>query len=220
MSTPAEIPFKVLIADDAEEARRSVSMMLSLVPDAQLIAEAENGRQAVELTRRYNPEIIFLDINMPDMDGLTTLETLKAWNPNLVCVMISAERESRTLRRALQLGADGYLVKPFTADEMLNAFARVSKMVSANRKKAGEQTLMRAQRMIERKHQAIQIIQQRRYDDEAVLVFQELALDPLCDLRWLMHLAVIYTLRRDWSRLKQLAERLEQQDTTSPRPKP
>ena len=75
--------------------------------------EAENGEQAVELVKQENPSVVLLDVMMPGMDGLTTLGRILEINPKLGVVMATGQRDDQTVRKAMELGAYGYVLKPF-----------------------------------------------------------------------------------------------------------
>lgn len=89
-STPK---LRVLIADDFHETRRSVRLMLSMNPDVVVVAIAKDGREAVELAREHHPDIVILDINMPQLDGLTAFKQISEIYADTGCILISAQRE-------------------------------------------------------------------------------------------------------------------------------
>ena len=200
---------RVMIADDVQEVRRSTRLMLTLVPEVKVVAIAHNGLEAVELARQHKPDIALMDISMPEMDGLSAIKQIMAQHPNTACVVISAERESQMLREAMSVGARGYLVKPFMADELVAEVRRVSELVRANRERSEEATQLRQQRDTYLIELAEQYLQERRTDNKALQIFEQLATNPECDLRWLQTLAVLYVFRRRWQSLRQLSERLE-----------
>lgn len=118
---------RFLIADDVTETRRSTRLMLSLIPEAEIVAIAKNGREAVEMAREYKPNIALVDVNMPLMNGLQACRVMVEENPLLVCIIISAERDPQTLIEAMAAGAQGYLTKPFTVDQLSETVQRVWK---------------------------------------------------------------------------------------------
>lgn len=199
---------RVLIADDMQETRRSTRLMLTLIPSVEVVAMAHNGREAIEMTRLHQPDIALMDVNMPEMDGLLAIETMLNHRPQMACIVISAERDFQTLSQAKAVGASGYLIKPFTADQLVDVVQRASQIVLINRQKA---TQMMQQRLMQLEKLANEYAQTHRTDDKAVAVFEELAAKPNCPQRWLLTLAMVYVVRKDWGRLKLLAERLERQ---------
>jgi YesN/AraC family two-component response regulator len=204
---------RVLIADDAQETRRSVRLMLSMNPDALVVAIAMNGHQAIELAKDHHPDIVIMDILMPDLDGLTAFKEIHQIYPDIGCIIITAQKDLDALNRALALGAQEYLVKPFSIEEMNAAVNRVAATVLENRRKQAEAEELRQKRAANLDKLADEYARSKRTDAEALGVFEQLAENPACDLRWLRTLAMIYILRREWSKLKHLAERLEQQDS-------
>jgi pilus assembly protein CpaE len=125
---------KVLIADDNQDTLRNTRVMLAMNPEVDVVAIARNGRQAVDLGKEHELDIAILDINMPEMDGLSAFESIKETNPKVACIIISAEKESQTLRRAMSVGAREYLIKPFTVDELNLAVHKVGKTILEKRK--------------------------------------------------------------------------------------
>jgi YesN/AraC family two-component response regulator len=205
---------RILIADDIQETRRNTRVMLAMNPEVDVVAIARNGSQAVELAKQHNPDLAILDINMPDMDGLSAFEAMKELNPNIAGIIISAEKESETLRRAMSVGAREYLIKPFTVDELNLAVHKVGKQIIQKRKDKIHITKVREQREAYLKRLANEYAKTQRTDDQALEVFEHLATNPRCEIRWLRLLAMIYVIRQDWYKLKGLAARLEKQSHT------
>jgi YesN/AraC family two-component response regulator len=202
---------RVLIADDVQETRRSTRLMLAVNPLVEVVAIAKNGEQAVELAKKHLPDIALMDINMPKMDGLTAIQHMSQFKPDMACIIISAEKASETLRNAMSIGAREYLIKPFTVEELNMAVHRVGKIVMEKRKRSAQVDRVRREREAYLKRLAHEYAKTRRTDDQAVEVYEHLASNPKCELRWLMNLAMIYVIRKQWGKLKNLATRLEQQ---------
>jgi YesN/AraC family two-component response regulator len=117
------------------------------------------------------------------------------------------------LQRAFSVGARGYLIKPFTSDALVNELQRVIKIVEGNRKQVTRVDQVRQQRDQYLAEIATAYRKARRTDDKAIAVYEELASNPNCDKQWLTTLAMIYVIRQHWSKLKNLAARLENQPT-------
>lgn len=200
---------RVLIADDVQETRRSTRLMMTLIPGVEVVAIAHNGRQAVEMAREKEPDIALLDVNMPEMDGLQATQGMLRDNPDLVCIILSAERDNKTLHQAIAAGARGYLIKPFTADQLVQTINSMSEMILSRKQRARQTDKLRLQRDAFLLELAKEYVRARRTDDKALEVFEQLAVNPNCELRWLRHLAMIYVLRSKWGQLRKLAERLE-----------
>jgi YesN/AraC family two-component response regulator len=209
--TSTQKRFRILIADDFQETRRSVRLMLSMNPDVVVVAIAANGRQAVELAHEHRPDILIMDVRMPELDGLEAFREIYQSYPKTSCIVITAQKDLDILNKAIALGVDEYLVKPFSIDELNAAVNRVIEQMRASLEEpmSANQTQNTEEHL---KKLAEEYARSKRADDEAVGVFEQLAQNPHCDLHWLRTLAMLYILRREWTKLKHLAERLEQQD--------
>ena len=126
---------RVLIADDVQETRRSVRLMLSLNPDVLVVAIANNGRQAVEMAKEHHPDLLVMDVNMPELTGLAAFKEISQMYPDTGCIIISAERDPNNLGMAMSIGAQEFLIKPFSIDDLNEAVSRVSEQVYESRKK-------------------------------------------------------------------------------------
>jgi two-component system response regulator YesN len=200
---------RVLIADDVQETRRNTRLMLATIDDLEVVAIASNGLQAVQLAREHHPDIVFLDINMPEMDGLTALREILKIHPDTGCVIISAEKDTTTLRAAMSIGVQEYLIKPFTVDELEASVTRVQKRVEQTRIKLAQDAQVRKQRETFLVQLATEYAKSRRTDDKAIEVFEQLAENPQCEMRWIQNLAMIYIVRQRWGKLRALAEKVE-----------
>ena len=200
---------RVLIADDVQETRRNTRLMLATIDDVEVVAIAANGIQAVQLAKEHHPDIVLLDINMPEMDGLTAFRNIAQIHPDTGCIIISAEKDSSTLRAAISLGVQEYLIKPYTIDELEGAIQRVDQKVQVSRKKLAQVDDLKRKKEDYLKQLANEYSKARRTDDKAMEVFEQLADYPNCEARWLQTLAMIYVVRQEWNRLKILAAKLE-----------
>jgi len=207
---PPHRKLRVLIADDVQETRRNTRLMLATIDDVEVVAIAANGVQAVDLAKEHHPDIVLLDINMPELDGLSAYRRIAHIHPDTGCIIISAEKDTTTLRAAMSIGVQEYLIKPFTGDELEKAIARVSERVVKQRIKLAQDTQLRKQREAYLTQLAVEYAKTRRTDDKAVEVFEQLAAYPQCEMRWLQNLAMIYIIRQDWGKLKLLASKVEQ----------
>jgi len=207
----AQNKWRVLIADDVQETRRSVRLMLSMIPEVVVVATAANGRQAIDLAREHHPDIVIMDISMPEVDGLTAYKEINQVYPDTGCIIITAQKDIVTLEKAMSLGAKEYLVKPFVLEEMNAAVGRVAAQVQASRQKLAEADQLHKKSEAYLKKLAAEYTKSKRADDEALGVFEQLAENPDCELRWLWTLAMLYIVRQEWGKLKHLAERLEKQ---------
>lgn len=205
----ADNRLRVLIADDFHETRRSVRIMLSMNPDVIVVAIAKNGPEAIELAREHHPDIVVMDINMPGMDGLTAFKQISEIYPDTGCIIISAQRELDILNKAITLGVQEYLGKPFTLEELNEAVNRVGEQVRQKRPSLENAGRLHKQSEKSLEKLAGEYARSKRTDDTALEVFEQLAENPGCDLRWLRTLAMLYIIREEWGKLKALAGRLE-----------
>lgn len=213
MMQPQESPrrkLRVLIADDVQETRRNTRLMLATIDDVEVVAIASNGLQAVQLAQEHHPDLVLLDINMPEMDGLSAFREIHKIYPDIGCIIISAEKDVTTFRTAISVGVQEYLVKPFTVEELETAVARVHGLVDQAQKKLAQDQQLQRQREAYLSQLATEYAKNRRTDDKAVDVFEQLAENPKCEMRWLQNLAMIYIVRQDWGKLKTLAAKVEQ----------
>lgn len=203
---------RVLIADDVHETRRNTRVMLSLIDSIEVVAIAMNGAQAVEMAREYKPDIAVMDINMPELNGLAAYKKMSQENPNIACIIISAERDAGTFRQAASIGIKNYLIKPFNTDELEKAIAEVIDRLDNPQAHTVDPSLENSESYL---HQlADEYTKDKRTDDKAIEVFEKVIDQPNCELRWIQTLAMIYTIRQKWGRLKQLAEKIEQRNIT------
>jgi DNA-binding NarL/FixJ family response regulator len=116
---------RLLIAEDSALVRESLRMMLSDSSDLEVAGEAENGREAVELCRSLEPDLVLMDIRMPEMDGLEATKAIKEAQPEVSVLMVTTHREPDYLLEAVRSGAAGYILKESSAQELLDAVRRV-----------------------------------------------------------------------------------------------
>lgn len=116
---------RVLIADDHQLARQALQALLDRADDIEVVAEARDGQQAVELARRFQPNVVLMDMAMPGLSGLRALEQMQALHPRPQVVIISMYSDEGLVRDALQKGARGYLLKQSTFTELVQAIRAV-----------------------------------------------------------------------------------------------
>ena len=115
---------RLLIADDHALFRESLRSLLE-AHGMEVLAEAKNGREAVELVRRYDPEIVLLDLSMPEMTGLEAIPKILEARPQTKIVVLTASAEDADLFEALKAGAQGYLLKNLEADRFVDLLRRL-----------------------------------------------------------------------------------------------
>ena len=117
---------RVLVVDDIPETRDHLTKLLGFESDIDVVGSAASGREALEMAVRLNPDVILMDINMPDMDGIAATEQLSSTFPSAAVVMMSVQGEADYLRRSMLAGAREFLVKPFSSDELTASIRQVS----------------------------------------------------------------------------------------------
>ncbi|MCR8746757.1 response regulator [Romboutsia lituseburensis] len=115
---------KVLIVDDAAFMRMSIRNMISK-HGFEIVGEAENGLVAIEKYKELQPDIVTMDITMPEMDGLEALREIKKVNPAAAVVMISALGQEARMKEAIIYGAKGFIVKPFKEEMLISALSKL-----------------------------------------------------------------------------------------------
>ncbi len=115
---------KILIVDDAAFMRMMIKDILTK-NGYEVVAEAANGVQAVELYKTHQPDLVTMDITMPEMDGIEAVKQIKAVNPGAKIVMCSAMGQQSMVMDAIKAGANDFIVKPFQADRVLEAVKKI-----------------------------------------------------------------------------------------------
>jgi pilus assembly protein CpaE len=126
---------RVLVVDDIPETRDHLTKLLGFETDIEVIGSAASGREAIQMATKLHPDVVLMDINMPDMDGIAATEQLSTSAPGTAVVMMSVQGEADYLRRSMLAGAREFLVKPFSSDELTASIRQVS---SREREKASK----------------------------------------------------------------------------------
>jgi pilus assembly protein CpaE len=116
---------RVLIVDDIPETRDHLAKLLGFEADIEVVGAAASGAQALTLAKELIPDVVLMDINMPDMDGIAATERLSAEAPDSAVIMMSVQGEADYLRRSMLAGAREFLVKPFSSDELTASIRQV-----------------------------------------------------------------------------------------------
>ena len=117
----------VVIADDHEVVLRGLSMTIAGEPDMRLLGAASSGAEAIALVQTTQPDVVLLDIHMPDTDGIAAATTLRATYPNLAILMLSSYSDDARIYAALRAGASGYLLKEMSGDALVAAIRAVAR---------------------------------------------------------------------------------------------
>ncbi len=112
---------RVMIVDDHAVVRGGLSKFLQVHKDLELVGEAENGLEAVRLAKQLQPDVVLMDLKMPEMDGVAATRELRAQHPKLRVIVLTSFAEDNMVQGALQAGATGYLLKNVTGADLANA---------------------------------------------------------------------------------------------------
>jgi pilus assembly protein CpaE len=123
-NTGGEI-IKVVLVDDVAETRESIKKLLAFEQDFKVIGTASNGREGVEVAKDLKPDIVIMDINMPDMDGLEAASRITKAVPTVGVIMMSVQNDQDYLQRAMLAGARFFLSKPVNMDQLYNTIRSV-----------------------------------------------------------------------------------------------
>ena len=116
---------KVLIADDHPVVREGISAMLNRQPDIEVVGEAENGRECVEKTRELRPDIVLMDLRMPEMDGVEAMRQIAATNPEVRFIVLTTYDNDEYIFKGIEAGARAYLLKDSPREELFKAIRAV-----------------------------------------------------------------------------------------------
>src|SRR5690242_6946541 len=119
-------PIRVLLADDHDLLRQGLTLLLGLQPEIQVIGEARTGREAVAQVEHLAPDVVVMDISMPDMDGLEACRTIRAQNPTTNVLILTMHDSEGYFLQALRAGAAGYVVKKAAPMELQAAISAVA----------------------------------------------------------------------------------------------
>ena len=120
------LPTKVLLADDHGVVRKGLRFLLQTDPDIEVVGEASDGREAVRMTEQLGPDVVVMDITMPQLNGIDAASQIVKRDPNIGIVMLSMHCDETFLVRALAAGAHGYLLKDCAEADLLQAVRAVA----------------------------------------------------------------------------------------------
>ncbi len=133
-----EEKIKILVVDDIEQTRVDIKRLLYFEEDMEIVGEAADGQEALEMVKEYVPNVILMDINMPVMDGIASTEAITMQYPWASVIIISIQGEQEYLKKAMAAGAREYLVKPLSSEEMASTIRHVYKLNKRMHTTAGE----------------------------------------------------------------------------------
>ena len=116
---------QVLVADDHPVVCYGLSAIISAQPDMRVVAQAADGREAVALFRKHQPDIILMDLRMPGMGGVEAIRAIRSLSPDAGIIVLTTYQGDEDIHRALTAGAQAYLLKGMAHDELLEAIRSV-----------------------------------------------------------------------------------------------
>jgi pilus assembly protein CpaE len=135
---PTGEKIRVMIVDDVSETRENVRKLLQFESDVDVVGAARTGKEAIQLSLDLNPDVVLMDINMPDMDGIAATEAIRAKQPAVQVVILSVQGDQNYMRRAMLAGARDFLTKPPMGDELISAIRRAGSMAQSERVKSAQ----------------------------------------------------------------------------------
>jgi len=125
VSNEGAVSIRLLIADDHALVRSGLRSMLQREPGVEIVGEARNGREAVELCRSLQPDLVLMDVRMPEMDGLEATRAIKQECPGTGVLMVTMHENRDYMLEATKAGAAGYVLKDASRNELISAMWRV-----------------------------------------------------------------------------------------------
>lgn len=120
------VPTRLMVVDDHDLARSGLIAILGSAEDLEVVAEAKSGREAIDLARKALPDVVLMDVRMPDMDGLEATRRIKDERPRTAVIIVTSHENPEYLRRAVDAGAAGYLLKDVTRERLVDSVREVA----------------------------------------------------------------------------------------------
>ncbi len=129
---------RVLIVDDVADTRENVRKLLQFESDVEVVGAARSGKEGIRLSQELDPDVVLMDINMPDVDGIAATEAIRQKSPQIQVIILSVQGDQNYMRRAMLAGARDFLTKPPLGDELISAVRRAGEMSRAERSKSSQ----------------------------------------------------------------------------------
>jgi pilus assembly protein CpaE len=126
---------RVLVVDDIAETRENIRKLLQFENDVEVVGAARSGKEGIQLAQELDPDVVLMDINMPDIDGIAATEAIRHKSPYIQVVILSVQGDQNYMRRAMLAGARDFLTKPPMGDELSSAVRRAAEMSLVERNK-------------------------------------------------------------------------------------
>ena len=131
-----ENKIRVLIVDDIAETRENIRKLLQFEPDVEVVGTAKTGAEGIQLSGDEDPDVVLMDINMPDMDGIAATEAIRSKYPAIQIIILSVQNDSNYMRRAMLAGARDFLTKPPDVDDLTSAIRRAGELAQTEKNKS------------------------------------------------------------------------------------
>src|SRR5512143_248288 len=129
---------RVLIVDDVADTRENVRKLFQFESDIEVVGAARSGMEGIQLSQELDPDVVLMDINMPDLDGISATEAIRQKSPHTQVVILSVQGDQNYMRRAMLAGARDFLTKPPSGDELISAIRRAGEMARFERAKSAQ----------------------------------------------------------------------------------
>ena len=129
---------RVLIVDDVADTRENVRKLLQFEADVDVVGAARSGKEGIQLSQELDPDVVLMDINMPDIDGISATESIRQKSPQVQVIILSVQNDQNYMRRAMLAGARDFLTKPPIGDELISAIRRAGEMSRSERSKIAQ----------------------------------------------------------------------------------
>ncbi len=129
---------RVLVVDDNSETRENIRKILQFETDIEVVGAAKSGKEAIEFVAETRPDVVLMDINMQDMDGITATEIIRKQTPYVQVVILSVQNDQNYMRRAMLVGARDFLTKPPMADELTSTIRRAGRLAHDEKAKVAQ----------------------------------------------------------------------------------
>lgn len=132
---PSDDKTRIIIVDDIAETRENIRKLLQFEGDVEVVGVARTGKEAIDLSKELRPDVVLMDINMPDMDGITATENIRHIIPYAQIIILSVQSDASYMRRAMLAGARDFLTKPPSIEELTAAIRRAGTMAREEKAK-------------------------------------------------------------------------------------